>query len=54
MRAIFHQIDKNGNGMIEMGEMVAGINKFSQLGVTKLTSKDAKELFEAIDVDQSG
>jgi calcium-dependent protein kinase len=34
--------------------MITGIQKFSKLGMTNLTKKDAIELFQAIDVDQSG
>jgi len=34
--------------------MVSGIQKFSKIGITNLTKKDAVELFKAIDVDHSG
>ena len=34
--------------------MVSGMKEFEKLGVSNLGPKDAKRLFDAIDVNQSG
>ena len=54
LKNIFKTIDKNGNGLISLDEMIQGMAEFGKLGVTNLKEKDAKRLFEAIDVDKSG
>ena len=54
LKNIFKTIDKNGNGLISLDEMITGMSEFAKLGVTNLSDKDAKRLFDAIDVDNSG
>ena len=54
LKNIFKLIDVNGNGLISLDEMIAGMKEFEKLGVSNLGPKDAKRLFDAIDCNHSG
>ena len=54
LKNIFGTIDKNGNGLISMKEMILGMDEFAKLGVVKLKKKEILALFKAIDIDESG
>jgi calcium-dependent protein kinase len=54
LKNIFKKIDANGNGLISMEEMVAGMKEFSALGMCNLKEKEVKRLFYAMDLDHNG
>lgn len=51
---IFKEIDKNGNGLISLEEMKAGLKAFKKQGIINIKDQDIEQLFRAMDVDHSG
>ena len=49
VKAIFKQIDKDGNGMLSLEELIEGIGELDKKGYCKLTEKEAEKLFYCID-----
>ena len=54
LKTIFQKLDKNGNGLISLSEMIAGMKEFTKLGIINLNEEKTTRLFNAIDVNRSG
>ncbi|CAD8123033.1 unnamed protein product [Paramecium sonneborni] len=54
LRQLFVSLDKDGNGMISLDEMIEGLTGFKNMKHKNMDKNFVTQLFKAMDIDQSG